>query len=568
MRQGKSHRSLRSVMVTPLFLFLTGSWIVMCLFSYVQIDRIIEKKSREGVMYGLSQRMQILNERLYEMESGLHSIVGISLREAWSYMNNISYYRRAESKRKINEVLELQETWCDSICLLIDRENEKFLLGTFYLTQSGLQVMLGNMEEIASNNSFVMYHPIPWDPGYRLVVTFDFYVGPVSKRQKLTAVVITNESVEELLNEIAAIEGDNDLLSGHVFLTDPEGNPVRHSNVSEGRQVRILSQPNSYGMRLCYEIPESVYYEERNRALIQMTVIMVVGLVVAVVIGTSIVRRIRQPIQQITDTIEGLQLGNPLDAQRLGGTGITEYDLILSHTAQADQRIRQAMETVLAVEKEKRAKDVMLLRMQINPHFLYNALNAVQWMARCNDTQGIEEYMKALLYILHYNLDDHGNHLVPLSKEIELMQAYVKIHRFRYENEIICEVVGDDQQLVMVPRFILQPLVENSIYHGLRNGNGKIELIISRQDEKLRLSVRDNGSGIAPDVLRSIHRGKKQGMGIGIRYVKVIVEESGGTLEIRNIVRGGKTCGTEAVITLDIVESSILDEEAPSLPLC
>jgi len=165
---------------------------------------------------------------------------------------------------------------------------------------------------------------------------------------------------------------------------------------------------------------------------------------------------------------------------------------------------------------------------------------------------------------LHYNLDEHGGHLEPLAREIDLMRAYVRIHQARYENEIELEITGDIRVGGMAPRFILQPLVENAIYHGLRNGDGRIELAVDRAGEQTLLFVRDNGTGIAPEVLRAIDQGERRGMGIGIRYVKAIVEESGGSLTIRNRMRDGAVCGTEAFIRLPYVPCGEGDDEAPA----
>lgn len=563
MRRGKKDHSLRFVMTMPLFLFLVGFWVVLCLFSFLQLNSVIEKKTKEGVMYGLSQRMLILDERLTDMKSCLQSVTSVAMDEVWSYLHNASYYRRAESLEKMNDAMELQMTWRGNICLLIDAENARFIAGSSYLTQKATEHLLEGMNPVFNGKGYTLYHPVQWDQSDRLMMTFDFAVGSLINRQKITTVVIAGESIDSLLNQALPDAGENALLLGRVYLTDSRGEPLENQLSAEGANVRILSQPNAFGICLCYEIPKHVYYAERNDALLKMTLIFLAGLAAAVLIAAWIVRRIRRPVRQITDTISGLQLGNPLEESLLAHTGITEFDMILAHTAEADRRIRQAMETVLTLEKEKHAKDVMLLRMQINPHFLYNALNAVQWMARCSDTQGVERYMRSLLYILHYNLDEHGDHLERLSREIELMQAYIRIHQARYENEIVCEIIGDTREQVMVPRFILQPLVENAIYHGLRNGNGRIELEIRREDDRLRLFVRDNGSGIAPEVLRVIAQGGRQGMGIGIRYVKAIVEESEGSLDIHNMVADGEVRGTEAVISLPFVPCGASDEEAP-----
>lgn len=468
MRRGKRRQSIHSIVVRPLFLFLVIAWVVMCLFSYVQLCDTVEKKTRDGVLYGLSQRMLLLNKRLEDMESNLRSVTAIARNEMWSLLHNVSYYRRGMSKQRLDDALSSQNTRYENMCVLIDKENSAFLIGSSHLMKEEVKEMTERMLPVGIKDGYTLYHPFFYKNASRLMLSFDFGVGSVKKRETITAVALTDESIDDLLNEKLSEADQNPLLSGHVYLTDADGAPLQYPVKSEQGFIRILSQPNLYGICLCYEISPDIYYAERYSELVKMTVIMAAGLIAAVLIASGIVRRIRRPIRQITDTIENLQLGRPLDGALCNSTNIVEYDMILHHTVKADQRIRQTMETVLTLEKEKHDKDIMLLRMQINPHFLYNALNAVQWMARCNKARDIEEYMQSLLYILHYNLDRYDDHLVLLEKEISLAQAYIRICQSRYDNRIRFDVIGDGHLPVTVPRFILQPLVENAIYHGLR----------------------------------------------------------------------------------------------------
>lgn len=558
MQKSKGAVPLKEMLLRPLLLFLLMVWVTLGFLIYFPLRKTLDSKTQIGIENELSQRMLTLNERLDEMVACLNSVSSITMKNGWSYLNNKSYWERAESKEKIQLVMDTQLQWRNNECLLLDLDAERFLMGTTYLNTESTKALLEQMEQISNNSGFVLYQPIVWgsEGQHYLMMSFQCQVGSVGNQRKLMVLVISSVSIEKMLATTEQSALGATVLSGKNYLADENGELLKTQGESVEQTIRFMTDVNSYGIRIVQEILREEYYREIRQLLVQMTGMILLTVVLGLMLITLIVCRIQQPISGISNVIQNIQLGIPLHREVLKETGIKEYDQILFHIQQADERIRNEKDVLLRVEKEKRAKDVMLLRMQINPHFLYNALNAVQWMARCNNVQEIESYMSALLYILHYNLDEYGKHLVPLEMELTLIEKYVQLHQHRYKNEIDYSIHGNPKLPVLIPRFILQPLVENSIYHGLQNKDGRIELKIEEENNRLCLSVYDNGHGIKPEVLEKISSASNYGMGIGIRYVSAIVSDYGGELAIRNIMEGERICGTEAKITLDIIRAA------------
>lgn len=555
MKSSKKAIPLKQMLMRPLLLFLIIIWVTLCFFIFYPLQQVMDSKSQMGIVYSLSYRMAVLSERFDEMVGCLNSVSSISMDHAWSYLNNKSYWLRAESKRKIQTVLDTQLLWRNNECLLLDLDEQKFLIGTTYLTAEDTQKLFAQMEEVSNNNGYILHQPIllESDMECHLMMSMRFSVGAPTNKKRLIALVISKTPLTEMLEKPISIVSDSALLAGHIYIVDANGNLLNNQQRMDDKVVRFTSDTNAYDVRLIHEIPEAEYYRGLRELVVQLTMLIVLGGVAVISLAYMIARKIRQPINGVISVIQNIQLGIPLNSCYLRATGIEEYDQILDYIQEADRRIRNEKEMLIQAEKDKHAKDVMLLRMQINPHFLYNALNAVQWMARLNNTQEIEAYMNALLYILHYNLDEDEQHLVTLATELKLAHMYVKVHQYRYENEITLQIHGNPDLPILIPRFILQPLVENAIYHGLKNEPGCIDLKIVCEDGKVHLSVCDSGHGISPDVLRAIYNGGKHGMGIGIRYVNSIVMDYGGALTISNIKKGETICGTEAKITLDII---------------
>lgn len=163
------------------------------------------------------------------------------------------------------------------------------------------------------------------------------------------------------------------------------------------------------------------------------------------------------------------------------------------------------------LQKERfktRQKDAefKMLASQINPHFLYNTLETIRMKARLNKEYEIEELVKMLSGILRYNIRT-GNEAVPISSEMELLQNYLMIQKYRFGDRIQYTVSVEDKlsEQHILP-LIIQPIVENSIVHGLetKEGTGNIRIDIRRRDDIIIILVEDDGTGIEEECLRKL----------------------------------------------------------------
>ncbi len=174
-------------------------------------------------------------------------------------------------------------------------------------------------------------------------------------------------------------------------------------------------------------------------------------------------------------------------------------------------------------ERERRAAELetrltraklQALRMQINPHFLFNTLNAIGALIYVNP-RAADEMLGDLGELLRRSLDSMEEQEVPLAQEVEFISAYLRIEQRRFGDRLRLELgVPDDLRNVLVPALILQPLVENAIRHGIepRRGSGLIAIEARREGDLLHLSVRDDGRGLAP---ADSNRNPARGVGLG-----------------------------------------------------
>jgi len=177
--------------------------------------------------------------------------------------------------------------------------------------------------------------------------------------------------------------------------------------------------------------------------------------------------------------------------------------------------IKELMEEVTlshrrASELERKQNEIKLkmLASQIHPHFLYNALESIRMKAHINGQKEISQAVKMLGKLLRKNLELTGQ-AIPLRDEIELSRCYLEIQKFRHEDRLDYELDIDPAVLnVKLPPLLIQPLVENSVVHGLEgsSGGGIVKVSARRADGELRVCVEDNGIGIAPDKLEQIRQ--------------------------------------------------------------
>lgn len=159
-------------------------------------------------------------------------------------------------------------------------------------------------------------------------------------------------------------------------------------------------------------------------------------------------------------------------------------------------------------EKSKRKAEIEILQAQIKPHFLYNTLDTIQWMAQEHDAQDVVDLVANLTSMLRIGLSK-GHEIIPVQKEIKHVESYLMIQKVRYEDKLNFTIQVDPCILdYPVIKLILQPLVENAIYHGIKEkrGAGLIKISGSMEDDKIHFRVSDNGIGIPAEKLDQINQ--------------------------------------------------------------
>ena len=203
------------------------------------------------------------------------------------------------------------------------------------------------------------------------------------------------------------------------------------------------------------------------------------------------------------------------------------------------------------VEKIKylREYEIKALHSQINPHFLYNTLDTIIWMAEFEDNEKVISITKSLANYFRLSLSN-GHEKIPLKDEIMHTKEYLFIQKQRYEDKLSYFFNIEDESLlsIEVPKIIIQPIVENSIYHGIKNlsGNGIITIDVYRQNSTVNISVKDNGIGF--EKAKQFKKSKTGGVGFQNvdKRIKFYYGKNYGVF----INKDNKTEGAEVIIKI------------------
>ena len=231
-------------------------------------------------------------------------------------------------------------------------------------------------------------------------------------------------------------------------------------------------------------------------------------------------RRVTDPLlklQRAMDSVEKEML-----AIEISAAGGIEAENLARHFNKMMKRIRSLLADIMEKEKYLRSYELRALHSQINPHFLYNTLDTIVWMAEFKDGEKVVAITKALARFFRLSLSD-GAETTTVRNEIDHVRQYLFIQKERYENKLDYEIRVDDSILDLeIPKIILQPIVENAIYHGIRplKSGGMVRINAYLREQDIIIEITDNGVGF--DTAK-LSEGTKSGVlrlgGVGINNV-------------------------------------------------
>ena len=186
-----------------------------------------------------------------------------------------------------------------------------------------------------------------------------------------------------------------------------------------------------------------------------------------------------------------------------------------------------------STQQQKLANNMLALkslRSQMNPHFIFNALNSVNSFIAKNDERSANRYLSDFSLLMRAVLENSEEDFIPLSKELELLELYVKLEHSRFPDKFDYNITVDEtmpKEEFLIPPMLLQPFIENAIWHGLRykEEKGLLEIILQREDQDhLQITISDNGIGRKKSAeIKTRHQKKQNSKGLGIINKRIAI---------------------------------------------
>jgi len=375
---------------------------------------------------------------------------------------------------------------------------------------------------------------------------------------------------------------------GYIFLVDAQDNLLYHPDQS----VIRAGQTNDAAIQDYKNINENGFYENKanstlvtladmnyvnwffvgvsfedetariTQEVIQYTMLMMlIAILIIIILSIFIARQISRPVQQLESSMRQVTAGN-LETRISIYSSEREVRALTKSFNHMVSRIQKLIKENEKEQELKRKSDLDALQAQINPHFLYNTLDSVVWMAECDQNDEVIQMVNALAMLFRISTSG-GKNMITLEDELNHARNYMLIQQHRYTDKFDFEIeVEDAIKELLVPKIILQPLIENSIYHGVRYlvDPGIIKITAEVKDDLVYIYIFDNGNGMTEDELENIWNKKpKKNRGVGIRNVRDRIQLMMGK-EYGLSYISKKEEGTTAIITLPTVRNEDSDD--------
>ncbi|WP_130860627.1 sensor histidine kinase [Gracilibacillus phocaeensis] len=269
-------------------------------------------------------------------------------------------------------------------------------------------------------------------------------------------------------------------------------------------------------------IDNAVMVSERNRVLVVIAIAGIIVMFIIAIISYSLSHNISRPLILLRERMERVEKGDLTDRMEL--TNNQELDVLIRvYNNMLDSINKLIVEVYESSIAEKNAK-ISALQSQINPHFLYNTLNVMKSASRVKGVEEVAVIAEALADLFKYTTKDLEAK-VPLENELGHINNYIKIQQYRFAGRFKNVVVLDKEaKHALIPKLLVQPIVENAIIHGLeyRRKDGVINIHVLRNGNLLIIKVKDNGTGISPANLAGLKKSiqnsilNPQGKGVGL----------------------------------------------------
>lgn len=320
----------------------------------------------------------------------------------------------------------------------------------------------------------------------------------VSPKSKLDRILTCLDTLETHVVEI-----EEDALIPGMYETNMERLELDVRVLTELIQEQI--QEYIYEQSQNLEGLRQGVHKEVQRMILVISILLAIILVSVVFFAKRIVRNITEPVSELCDVAAAAGEGDFAIRSSVDNS-IEEIQTLNNSVNQMIEKIGQLVDDIRVEEINLRATELRLLQEQINPHFLYNTLDNIIWLAESGENDQVVNMVSSLSSFFRTTLSK-GRDYITVAEEKEHIESYLAIQKFRYRDILSYDIDFDNEILDnTILKLTLQPIVENALYHGIKNkrGMGHINIVGKMKGEDIEFVVSDDGIGMTEDEVRRL----------------------------------------------------------------
>ncbi|KRE75703.1 cache domain-containing sensor histidine kinase [Paenibacillus sp. Soil750] len=516
-------------------IFITVGLVATGSIAYLIASKEIQRNAMQSSQDTVNQSAQIVNERLKNIGTAVRALMFSDafkqLMKDVQNKDNSSYYKSLTALQYVFNQVKFNDSMIDSILIATP-------IGDFYPTSSARNIS-NSFFESDMFNQFQLLKRGFWSTGH----VDPFFTG----KQRVLSLVAEGVSEDsymqnESTNVYVVINVKEDDLrdlfmdnlsdpNKHYYFVDSQGADI---NYSERIQDNGFIQRPDFVKQLTNDSKGSFFFEDKDRnnylvnyarldikedwmivgvqvkdkllaklnGIKQATMLVTIGFVlVSLLITNNLTLLLLKPLYRLQKLMKRVE-ENDLEV-RFESAYKDEVSQVGFRFNRMLDEIKQLIADVTNRERDKRKAEIKALTAQMDPHFFYNTLNTIYCKSVLGENEDVNEMILALSNMFQLSLSG-GRDLIPLADELDHVRQYLAIQQRSYENLFVCRMeVEPELNACLVPKIIIQPLIENSILHGFKDmkSGGEIQLTARTDGEWLHIMVEDNGLGLIPDKL-------------------------------------------------------------------
>lgn len=526
-KQEKRRYSLRTKMMTTHLLVTFSSLIICAVLFIVSVWLIVGKYMKQDLDFFLTETHSNLKTRVEFMEHVIYQIRGSE--ELMDYMNSQNhstadflgakedFHRAVDISNEKNLGTSRTQPMMETIYLY---HTNGTMLSTFYYALVASEI--AQSDEVMS----LMYEQYTKSKQERQVSDYQFY--PLTQeRGYLAYTLYDNVMVDRgtVLFEIRmdsleeSMKGIENYKNGFWILYEDKGTVLDSKNVPlepgeietlfrnydrgpytekfEEGTFRIYQEPLAMNLNLVIGLPENqivllMFDSVKSYAVIAAAVTLI-GLLVFIVVTF----RLTRPIQDVTEKLQMVKGGDfETKLPDYDNREFHEISLVFNEmTAYVNHLINQVYEKQLSIKE----MELKFLQTQMNPHFMFNVLNTIALQAKMDHNEDLFKMISSFSRLIQAKIYRDESEKVKISQEMEYVEYYLSLQKFRYGENLEYVIQMEDQELLdfYIPKLCIQLIAENAVVHGIESkiGKGMVRIVLCRNEDTISIDIIDNGVG-------------------------------------------------------------------------